>query len=242
MQNYKIVLSYDGTDYHGWQRQPNRKTIQGTLEEALFRITQKKITVIGAGRTDAGVHAQAQAANFKADLNLTDNELRRALNSLLPEDIRIISLKKADPYFHARKMTKSKIYEYRIFNSPRLSPFVQRYVLHWPYPLHIRLMRKTAKLFQREADFSGFSSNRLLHPVRKVSRSQIKKKGEEIIYTIEANGFLRYMVRTIVGTLLEVGKGRVAPEKIEEIFIRKKRTLASPTAPAKGLCLKKIIY
>ena len=242
MQNYKITISYDGTDYHGWQRQPKKRTIQGLIEENLSKITQKKITLIGAGRTDAGVHAQSQVANFKANIAFSDEEIHRALNSLLPGDIRVISLKKTNLSFHARKMAKSKIYQYRIFNSPDIPPFLHRYVLYWPSPLNVEMMKKAALLFLKKADFTAFSSNRLLNPVRKVFTSKIEKKGKEIIYTIEADGFLRYMVRSIVGTLLEVGRGKLLPEKIEGIFKKNKRSLAGPTAPAKGLCLIKVIY
>ena len=242
MQNYLIVLSYDGTDYHGWQRQPKKRTIQGTLEDALARIAQKKVTVIGAGRTDAGVHARGQVANFKAGLRLSQEELKKALNAILPGDIRVIELKKTAIDFHARRDAKAKVYQYRIFHGPEINPFVLRYVLHWPYPLNLARMRKAARLFQRQADFSGFSSNRLLYPVRKVTRSEIRKTGDEIIYTIEASGFLRYMVRTIAGTIIEVGRGRVSLEQIEEICREKQRTLGSPTAPAKGLCLMKVVY
>lgn len=242
LQNYKIIVSYDGTDYHGWQRQPEKKTIQGTLEEALLEIASKKVNVIGSGRTDAGVHAQGQTAHFNANLRLSNDALFRALNSILPDDIRIISIQKAAKDFHARKMAKSKVYQYRILNSLNFSPFIFRYVLHWPYHLDIKMMKEAASLFVREADFTPFSSNRLLYPIRKITRSDIKKKGSEIIYTVEANGFLRYMVRTIVGTLLEIGKGKMPPEKIEEIFMEKKRSLISPTARAKGLCLMKVKY
>lgn len=242
MTNYKLVLSYDGTDFRGWQRQLDKRTVQGVLEEALAQISGEKITVAGAGRTDAGVHAQGQVANFKGDLRLKENELRQALNALLPDDVKILSLRRAAPDFHARKMAKSKIYRYRIYNSRLVSPFLLRYVLYWPAPLDIRKMAEAAALFEREADFTAFSSNRLLRPGRKVLRSEIRKRGKEIIYTIEANGFLKYMVRTIVGTLLEVGRGKMEPEQIEDIFRENKRSLAGPTAPAKGLCLVKVIY
>ena len=242
MQNYKLSLSYDGTDFYGWQRQPDKRTIQGVLEESLTKITRKKIHVAGAGRTDAGVHAQEQVANFKANLSLKDDELFRALNSFLPNEVRVNSLKKVDADFHARKLVKSKIYQYRIINSPIISPFLQRYALQWSSPLKVNLMKEAAPLFAREADFQAFSSNRLLNSVRKVMRSEIKKKGDEIIYTVEAKGFLRYMVRTLAGTLLEIGKGKMPPEIIEEIFIEKIRSLASPTILAKGLCLIKVNY
>lgn len=242
MENYKLILAYDGTDFSGWQRQPERRTVQGVLEEALSTISQKKVTVIGAGRTDAGVHAQGQVAGFTANLTMTIAELQRALNSLLPDDVKVISLRKADNRFHARKMARSKVYQYRIFNSPKISPFHLRYVLYWPSPLDVGRMKEAARCFVREADFSAFSSNRLLNPVRRVTVSEVKRKGKEIIYTVEANGFLRYMVRTIVGTLLEVGRGKILPEKIDDIFRAQERSLAGPTAPAKGLCLVKVIY
>ncbi len=242
MRNYKLSIGYDGTDFYGWQRQPEKRTIQGILEESLTKITRKKIHVIGAGRTDAGVHAQEQVASFKANLNLEDEELIRALNSVLPDEVRINSLKKIDMDFHARKMAKSKIYQYRIFNSPIISPFLQRYVLQWSSPLKVKLMKEAAPLFARKADFRAFSSSQLQNSVRKVMRSEIEKKGDEIIYTVEANGFLRYMVRTMVGTLFEIGRGKMQPDGIEEIFREKKRPLAGPTVPAKGLCLIKVNY
>jgi len=242
MQNYKCTLSYDGTDFHGWQRQPDKRTVQGVLEDCLAKLAQNKIHVVGAGRTDAGVHAQGQVASFKARLVLDDEELFRALNSILPQDVRVVSLTKIDTDFHARKSAKSKVYQYRVCNSLLISPFLVRYTLHWPFPLNISLMKEAASLFIREADFTAFSSNRLLDPVRKVSRSEINRKGKEIIYTVEANGFLKYMVRTMVGTLLEIGKGKVPPQQIDEIFRKKKRSLASPTAPAKGLCLIRVDY
>lgn len=242
LQNYRIEISYDGTDYHGWQRQPRKKTIQGQLEKALAKIARKNVSVLGAGRTDAGVHALAQVASFKADLSLEEEELHRAMNSLLPRDIRVVSLQSADKDFHARRMALSKIYRYRIINTKRISPFLIRYALHWPYPLDLERMKAAAAKFIREDDFTPFSSNRLLHPVRNVCRSEIQKSQEEIAYTVEANGFLRYMVRTMVGTLLEIGRGRVPPEVIDALFEGGKRTLDSPTAEPQGLCLIKVHY
>jgi len=242
METYKIDICYDGTDYHGWQRQPKKKTIQGSLEKALSKIAKKDIPILGAGRTDAGVHALAQVASFKANLTLSEEELHRAMNSFLPKDIRIISLQKVDKDFHARKAAKSKIYRYRIFNGKNINPFIIRYALYWPYDLDVDRMKMAAAKFVREADFTAFSSNRLLHPVRKVSRSDIQKKGEEIIYTVEANGFLRYMVRTMVGTLLEIGRRKRQPDIIDDLFKGGRRTLDSPTAEPQGLCLIKVYY
>ncbi len=240
--SYKLTISYDGTDFAGWQKQPGKRTVQGTLEEALARVVGKKVPVIGAGRTDAGVHARGQVASFKASLRLDEEKLRRALNALLPDDVCVLSVRKMSPGFNARKMARSKVYQYRIWNSPRISPFVLRYVLPWSSPLDVESMAQAAKLFLRRDDFSAFSSNRLLSPVREVYRSEIKKRGAEIIYTIEANGFLRYMARTIVGTLLEVGRGKMELNQIEAAFREKNRSLAGPTAPAKGLCLVRVRY
>jgi len=242
MDTYKIHICYDGYDYHGWQRQPRKKTIQGNLEKALSKITKKDIPILGAGRTDAGVHALAQVASFKANITLDADVLHQAMNSFLPKDIRITSLQKVEKDFHARRNARSKIYRYRIFNGKNISPFLIRYALYWPYNLDVDGMKKAAAKFVREADFTAFSSNRLLHPVRKISRSEIQKKGEEIIYTVEANGFLRYMVRTMVGTLLEIGRGRRPPQIIDELFKGGKRTLDSPTAEPQGLCLIEVFY
>jgi tRNA pseudouridine38-40 synthase len=242
MQNFKAVLSYDGTVYHGWQVQPKGKTIQGMLEKTLSRITKTDVSVMGAGRTDAGVHALAQTASFKTGLQISEEELLRAMNSLLPQDIRVVTLRKAAPDFHALRSARGKIYRYRIFTAAQVSPFLVRYVHHHPFPLDRAAMAAAAPLFVREADFNPFSSNRELHPVRRVTRCQLTEPGREIRLTISANGFLRYMVRAIVGTLLEVGRGRLDPEDIEGLFAGKKRTLASPTAPARGLCLMKVLY
>jgi len=242
MKNYKLVLGYDGTDFRGWQRQPEGRTVQGVLEEAVRKITGKKTVVHGAGRTDAGVHALGQVANFRGAFKLSDEVLRRALNAVLPADVRVFSLAEAPAEFHARRSARSKVYRYRIVHSPQPSPLDRRYVLHWPYPLKLGRMRRAARLFVRTADFSAFSSNRDRSPVRNVTRSELRRSGDEIVYTVEAEGFLRYMVRTMVGTLLEVGRGRLAPEAIEEIFRRRDRSLAGPTAAAKGLTLIRVDY
>jgi tRNA pseudouridine38-40 synthase len=242
MATFKLVLSYDGTGFSGWQRQPKKRTVQGVVEEALVRITGHRPAVIGAGRTDAGVHALAQTASFQADIRLKPAELVKALNAVLPHDARVLSAKAAPPDFNARRSAQSKIYRYRIYRRPVLPPFLSRYVLHWPYPLDLEAMARAARLFIREDDFSAFSSNRLLSPVRKVVRSELRRRGPELHYTVEADGFLRFMVRAMVGTLLEAGRGRISPDKVEELFRKKQRTLASPTAPAHGLWLVRVVY
>ena len=242
MKNYKLILAYDGTDFRGWQRQPEGRTVQGVLEEAVRKITGKEAVVHGAGRTDAGVHALGQVANFRGAFRLPDEVFLRALNAVLPADVRLFSLAEAPAEFHARRSARSKVYRYRIVHAPQPSPLDRRYVLHWPYPLRLGRMRRAAGLFVRTADFSAFSSNRDRSPIRTVTRSELRRAGGEIVYTVEAEGFLRYMVRTMVGTLLEVGRGRLAPEAIEEIFRRRDRSLAGPTAAAKGLTLIRVDY
>jgi tRNA pseudouridine38-40 synthase len=223
-------------------RQPDGRTVQGVLEDAVRKVTQKRTVVHGAGRTDAGVHALGQVASFRGAFKLSDEVLLRALNAVLPQDVRVFSLEEAPPGFHARKSARSKVYRYRIVPAAQPSPLVRRYVLHWPYSLKVEAMREAARLFVRTADFTAFSSNRDRTPVRTVTRSDLRRSGPEIVYTIEAEGFLRYMVRTIVGTLLEVGRGRIRPEQVEDIFRLKDRSLAGPTAAAKGLTLVRVDY
>lgn len=242
MKNYRVVVAYDGTAFLGWQRQPSGRTVQGVLEEAVQKITGKKTVVHGAGRTDAGVHALGQVASFRGAFKLTDEVLARALNAVLPADLRVLSLAAAPESFHARRSARSKTYRYRIARAPQPNPLERHAVLHWPYPLRLGKMRRAARMFVRTADFTAFSSNRDRSPVRTVTRSELRRTGDEIVYTIEAAGFLRYMVRTIVGTLLEVGRGRLEPEAIEEIFRRRDRSLAGPTAAAKGLTLVRVDY
>jgi len=242
LENIKLLISYDGTDYHGWQKQPGLRTIQGTIEEVVMRIIGERINLQAAGRTDAGVHALGQVANFRTSCRLDEEQLLRAINALLPSEIRILSVEKVPLDFHSRKSARSKTYRYRIKVSPVLSPFDYRYVLHYPYFLEIEAMQKAALLFAREDDFSAFSSSSYRNPVRKVFLSVLENTGDELVYTIEANGFLRHMVRTIVGTLMVVGRGRAKQEDIEKLFRGRERTLLSPTAPAKGLCLTSVNY
>lgn len=240
--NVKLLIAYDGTDFHGWQRQPRKRTVQGEIEDALARIAGRRTAVHGAGRTDAGVHALAQAASFRAELRLKPPTLLKALNAVLPRDVRVLSAARVSDSFHARSSARSKIYRYRIYRRPVLPPFLARYVLHWPHPLDEGAMERAARLFVRRADFSAFSSNRLLRPVRRVVRSEIRRRGPELVYTVEAEGFLRSMVRAMVGTLLEVGRGRLRPEELEALFKGKRRTLSSPTVPARGLWLVRVVY
>ncbi len=243
MPNYKLTIAYDGTQYKGWQYQPDQPTVQGTITKALQVITKKKPKLYGAGRTDAGVHALGQVANFKAKVNIPPDSMKKALNSILPPDIRIMDCEIVPEDFNARYNAKGKLYEYRIFTGEVVPPFIHRYVLHFPYPLDFNAMKEAAKYFVGEKDFSAFTtedSPKLM--VREILLSEIEKQGEFIYYRIRGRGFLKYMVRIIVGTLLEVGKGKIPPEKIEEIFESKDPKNAGPTAPPHGLFLMKVDY
>ncbi len=242
MKTYKLVIAYDGTDYYGWQRQPDKPTIQGTIEKVLHSFRSEKIPLIGSGRTDAGVHAFGQTAHFKADLRLSDRELLKAVNGQLPRSIRIISLEQVRKDFHARKSAFSKLYRYRIYNAYDISPFDIRYVLHHPARLDFEAMKAAAALFVRRDDFSSFSSNRFLNPVRHVTASEIIKHNHEIIFSVEADGFLRYMVRTMAGALLAAGRGKMRPADIEALFQERQRSELVPTAPPHGLALVHVNY
>ncbi len=241
---YKAVLQYIGTRYAGWQIQKDRKTVQGCLKEALGILSGEDVTVIGAGRTDAGVHALGQVAHFRIQKEFALGRLHRALNSLLPWDIRVIRLKVTRPNFHAQKHALKKRYEYRIYNGLILSPFLYGYVHHTPAPLNSTAMKEAASLLCGRRDFSGFAAagtqtgNRNRH----VFVSRLRRRGHLILYQIEADGFLHHMVRNIVGTLLQVALGQRPSEDIVSIFKSQDRRNAGPTASAHGLYLMKVFY
>ncbi len=243
MPNYKLVIAYDGTAYRGWQYQPDQPTVQGTLTQAIQIITKRKPKLYAAGRTDAGVHALGQVANFRTNLNIPPESMKKALNSLLPPDIRIMDCEIVPDSFNARYSAKTKLYEYRIYTGEVVPPFIHRYVLHFPYPIDINAMKEACKYFVGQKDFSAFTtedSPKLM--VREILLSELERKGEFIYYRIKGRGFLKYMVRIIVGTLLEVGKGKLQPEDIEKIFESKDPKNAGPTAPPHGLFLVKVEY
>ncbi len=245
MPNIKLTISYDGTNYHGWQKQKNMVTIQQTLESALEKILNKKIKLTGAGRTDAGVHAIAQIANFKiASIKIPVNKLPVALNSILPEDIRVLSGEIVDENFHARKSAKSKTYLYVISNTPVQSPFSAKYSWHIPYKINLKRMQKAAKILRGKHDFKSFMSHgsNPKSTVRNLMEVKIKKKDSQIIFTFEADGFLKQMVRNITGTLVEIGIGKREPEEVIKILNAKDRTKAGICAPAHGLFLLKVNY
>lgn len=244
-KNIKMILSYDGTAYHGWQRQKNDRTIQAALEEKIRIITNRQANVIGSGRTDAGVHALNQVCNFHTDAKMDPESLRQALNSLLPDDIFIKSAEYAGPEFHSRYSARSKIYEYRVLNAKGRDIFLRNYTWHIRDPLSREEMKKCLDLLVGNHDFSSFRStgSNDVNPVRNMIRTGIRDQGDGIIlFSFEAEGFLRHMVRNIMGTLIEAGRGRISSSEFEDIFLSKDRQKAGIKSPAKGLFLVMVNY
>jgi tRNA pseudouridine38-40 synthase len=245
MRNIKLLIEYDGTNYQGWQVQPEGPTIQGKLEEKLSRLTAERIHVIGSGRTDSGVHAFGQVAHFKTQSQMDIRTIQRALNSLLPPDIVIQEVEEVDESFHARKQSKSKVYEYRILNRNLRSAFHRGYVWHIPQKMNLTEMKKATQSLIGEHDFSAFRTvgSPTRTTVRRVIRAEWKRGRDGLIrFEIEANGFLKQMVRSIIGTLVEIGKGRMKATDFRKILNSKDRKEAGPTAPAQGLFLKEVKY
>jgi tRNA pseudouridine38-40 synthase len=251
MRNIKLTIAYDGAGFHGWQFQPGLATIQGAVNDVLRKITQEKITVNGASRTDAGVHALGQVAHFKTQSALSAGEFLRALNALLPPAVRIISTEEVGMDFHARWLTQAKTYRYRIWRGRVLPPFEYRRALHLPWPLDEAAMAEAARCFEGEHDFTSFAASsgsedddRDREMVRVIHSSELVREpgGDEISYVVRGRSFLRYMVRKIVGTLLEVGKGNLASADIARIFEARDRSRSGPTVPPEGLYLVSIEY
>lgn len=251
MRNILLRLAYDGTDFAGWQRQPHVPTVQGCLEEALERLLGEKVSVCGSGRTDAGVHALNQAANFKTSSTIPRENLVKALNKLLPDSIRAKDAYEVAAAFHARYAARAKTYRYRILQAPVCSPFLTRYLCHYPYPLDRTRMAIAARLLEGEHDYTSFAASEgpeegdgTKSNVRMLwcSRLLWRPRTSILIYEACGSGFLHHMVRNIVGTLIEVGRGKLDPRHILEILEARDRTRAGPTAPAQGLCLVDVDY
>lgn len=240
---FKLTVEYDGTDYHGWQIQPDAPTIQGVLEDAIRRMLGESVRVAAAGRTDAGVHAAGQVVSFTLQRAVPADTLSRGLNALTPRDISIRDAVVVPDDFDPRRAARSRVYLYRIWNARWPSPFWRRYAWHVVQPLEIDRMRAAAACLVGEHDFSSFrgAGCDAEHAVRRVLRSEIKRRGALISYTIEATAFLRHMVRNIAGTLVEVGDGSRAPD-VAALLVARDRTAAGPTAPACGLCLLRVNY
>lgn len=254
-RNIKLTLEYDGAAYVGWQRQPTGTSIQGTLEEAIASLTGRTASLRGSGRTDAGVHAFGQAASFKTTSTLGADTIKRALNALLPPDIRVTEAAEVPGDFHARFGAVRKCYVYHISDSPELPVFLGRYVWRTGARLNAGAMRRAARHFTGRRDFSALmaAGSGTKDPVRELHSLAVSRtrgfrflsaslQGSLITVTAEADGFLRHMVRNIAGTLVEVGKGKLVPDDIVRLLESCDRSLAGPTAPAHGLFLKEVVY
>lgn len=247
MRRIRITVAYDGTDFHGWQVQPGLATIQGELETALASLEGRHVDVAGSGRTDAGVHALGQVAAFSLENPIPVENLRRALNRLLPRSIRVLSVTEAAAEFHPRFQAKAKTYEYRVWREEICPPLRRLYLWHHPYPLNEDVMREAAGLFEGSHDFSAFAAadekDALGHSkVRTIYRSALEREGGELIYRVRGSGFLKHMVRMLVGTLVETGKGNLSLDdfraRLQPGFVGK----AGPSVPASGLCLVSVEY
>jgi tRNA pseudouridine38-40 synthase len=247
MRRIRITLSYDGTEYHGWQVQPGLATIQGTLEGVLEQIEGAAANVHGSGRTDAGVHALAQVAAFDLANPIPAENLVRAMNRLLPRDIRVLDAIEAAPEFHPRFQATAKTYEYRILRAAICPPFERLYVYHHPYPLDEARMIETAALVEGEHDFTAFAAadekDALgLSRIRRMYSSRMERAGDRLIYRVRGSGFLKHMVRNLVGVLLEVGKGNLTREQFAERLRPGCSIAPGPSAPARGLFLVSVEY
>jgi tRNA pseudouridine38-40 synthase len=244
-RHFKLTIAYDGTNYGGWQLQPNAVTIQGLLEAALKKIAGKRVVVHGSGRTDAGVHARAQVANCSLNTNHRSRILRAALNANLPQDIRVLRVQEVDAQFHARFSARGKEYRYQIDCGPVADPFQRDYAWHHPKALNVTAMRRAAKLLLGRHDFSALSANPMRPvetPVRTISKLLVTKRGNIVTIAVAADGFLYKMVRSIVGALVKAGEGRLTIEELHELIKAKKRRARIETAPAKGLFLWRVSY
>ncbi len=244
MQNFKITIAYDGTAYHGWQMQSRGRTIQGELTRALSLLDDARVTVHGAGRTDAGVHALGQVASFFLKREFDQIKLREAINGNLDRDIRVVSVETADESFNARFSARSKSYRYLIRVGPVASPFEYRYVYHNRDQLDLPSMQSAASVLLGNHDFSAFtvSGSEAESHVRTLTRLDVAEQDGLISIEAEAEGFLRYMVRTIAGTLMEAGRGRIDAAHVARILEGRSRVEACPTAPAAGLTLLRVDY
>jgi tRNA pseudouridine38-40 synthase len=244
MRTLKLVLEYDGFDYCGWQVQSAAPTIQGIVEEALGKLLGERVRVSGAGRTDAKVHALGQVASVRCTSDISVTALQRALNSLLPRDVVIHDVQDVPSDFHARFSALGKIYAYRILNRPVRAPLRLRYAWHIPQPLDVTGMSVAGTYLQGTHDFASFQAagSEVKTTERTLTELTVTSNGDEIVFSCTANGFLRHMVRNIVGTLVEVGRGARLPADIKRILDGRDRRLAGATAPPQGLYLVRVLY
>jgi tRNA pseudouridine38-40 synthase len=249
MRNLKLTLAYDGSEFAGWQVQPDDVTVQGTLASAIGRITGENVLPQGSGRTDSGVHALAQVATFATESSVPTANFVKALNDILPPSVRVLEVAEAAADFHARKSARKKTYRYRIFRAAICPPFLARYVWHYPYPLNEQAMMRAAGLVEGEHDFTSFAAvdpergrDVPVSNVRQIFSSHWERQEDEFVYTVTGSGFLHHMVRNLVGTFILVGKGTLRPEDMTRILEARIRSAAGATAPPGGLYLVNVEY
>jgi tRNA pseudouridine38-40 synthase len=249
MRYFKLTIAYDGTDFHGWQIQTGKPTIQGEIVDVLRRLTQEHVHLHGAGRTDAGVHALGQVGSFRTQSALSAEEFQRALNALLPPSIRIVDAEEVGPEFDARWSARGKIYRYRIYRGKVVPPMIWRYVLHYPFPLDEDAMRDASARFVGMHDFASFAAStgseeddKERSTEREIYSADLVRTpdDEELVFTVRGRSFLRYMVRKMVGTLLDVGRGRLKPEDIDRLYELRDRSKSGPTVPPQGLVMVEV--
>jgi tRNA pseudouridine38-40 synthase len=252
--NWKLIAAYDGTEFYGWQVQPDRATIQGTLADAIEGVTGERVLPQGSGRTDAGVHARRQVASFFLSAAIPAANFRRALNRRLPESIRVLSAEPIAAEFHARHSARAKTYEYRIYRGEICPPWTARFAWALNWPLNVARMRDAARLVIGEHDFTSFAARDAdsamrsgedsgePENVRTIFESAWREDGETLTYRVRGDGFLHHMVRNLVGTFVDVGCGRIEPEQIVRIIVARSRGAAGATAPARGLFLDSVEY
>jgi len=246
MRYFKLTIAYDGTDFHGWQIQTNKPTVQGEIVSVLRSITRENVQLHAAGRTDAGVHALGQVASFRTQSALSAGEFQRALNALLPPTIRIAAAEEVGPDFNARWSARGKIYRYRLYRGRVVPPTLWRYVLHYPFPLDEDAMRDAAARFVGVHDFASFAAStgseeddKERSTEREIFSTELVRSpdGQELVFTVRGRSFLRYMVRKMMGTLLDVGRGKLQPGDIDRLYELKDRSKSGPTVPPQGLCM-----
>jgi len=247
MRRIRITLCYDGTEFYGWQVQPGLPTIQGTLERVLEQIEGEPVHVTGSGRTDAGVHALGQVAAFSLKNPIPVDNLRRAMNHLLPPAIRVLRVEETTTDFHPRRDAKAKTYEYRIHREEICSPFERLYVYHYPFPLDEEKMAEAARLFLGTHDFTAFAAADKTDAlgrskVRTIFDSELRRQGRLLIYRVKGSGFLKHMVRNMVGTLIQVGRGNLDPDDVRSFLRAEAPGKAGPTVPPSGLFLVSVDY
>lgn len=244
MRRIRTIIAYDGTNYVGWQTQPNGVAVQEKIEQAIYEVTGERTSLQGSGRTDSGVHARAQVAHFDTEARMAADKFAIALNTHLSEDIRVLYSEEADPAFHARFSAKEKQYRYFVQTGAHADVFARKYAIHAYMPLNLDVMNDAAALVVGSHDFSAFMSTgrEVESAVRTVSLSRWEKQGRFLVYTVQGNGFLYNMVRILVGTMLGMGSGRIAADSMQKALVSLSRQDAGPTAPPHGLVLWRVKY